>query len=72
MTVRHLRPELDPDGTLEDAKGHYMDVLIIGWNKEEALECRATSTWGMSDMLWAMEQFKMMMLLGQAGEDEDD
>lgn len=33
-------PCLDPDNVLENAKGNYENVLLIGWDKAGNFDCR--------------------------------
>lgn len=56
-----LRPADDPDHVLEQAKGHYDEVLVIGWNKEGHLESRASAL-ERQEILWLVEMFKVSFI----------
>lgn len=55
----------DADNVLEQAIGWYSEVLVIGWDKEGNLDCRATL--GLKDggdLLWLIEVFKHKLMAG--------
>ena len=53
------------DIVVEEAIGVYENVVIIGWNKEEELEVRASLNLSQSDILWLVETFKARLLSGE-------
>ena len=53
------------DIVVEEAIGVYENVVIIGWNKEEELEVRASLNLSQSDILWLIETFKARLLSGE-------
>lgn len=57
----------DPNVVLEAAIDAYLDVIIIGWNKENMLEIRATKDLKTSDVLLLLELFKSKLLAGDYG-----
>ena len=59
----------DPDLVLEQAIGQYQDVLIIGWDKNGALDARGSrGVADGSDVLWLVEQFKYHLIRGDYGD----
>lgn len=55
----------NPDNVLELAVGSYDSVLIIGWDKEGELDCRAsTNLADGGELLWLIEKFKSNLLTG--------
>ena len=63
----------DADNVLEWARGRYSEMLIIGYNKDGLFTSQATL--GLKDggdCLWLIEQFKLKMLMGDFGPDEEE
>lgn len=58
-----------PDIVIEEAIGVYENVVIIGWNKNEELDVRASLNLSQSDILWLIETFKIRLLNGEYGDD---
>lgn len=61
----------DADNVLEQAIGVYSEVLIIGWDKNEVMDIRATL--GLKDggdLLWLIEMFKFKLLSGEYADPE--
>lgn len=55
----------DPNNVLEQAVGVYDAVLLIGWDKDGRMECRASTNMNDGgDVLWLLEQFKLNLLQG--------
>ena len=62
----------DADNVLEQALGTYDEVVIIGWDKDGELDCRATL--GLKDggdVLWLIELFKHKLLNGDYSGDPE-
>lgn len=60
----------NPDNVLEQAIGQYSSVFIIGWDKNDNLDVRASLD--MKDggeVLWLLEMFKHKLLSGDYGPD---
>ena len=51
---------LDPDEILENNKGYYENVLILGWGKDGLLRICATD--GVAESILLIEQAKMVIL----------
>jgi hypothetical protein len=51
---------LDPDDILENNKGEYENVLILGWGKDGLLRICATD--GVAETILLIEQAKMVLL----------
>lgn len=58
------------DSVLEQARGQYSEVLLIGWNKDDAFDPRATLGLTNRDCLWLTELFKFKLLSGDFMPDE--
>lgn len=55
----------NPDNVLEQAVGEYDSVLIIGWDKNGELDCRASMNLkDGGDCLWLVELFKTKLMNG--------
>ena len=67
--VQLLRPENDPDTILEDCKGLFDAVLIVGYDKDECLESHNTENLSFSDINTLIDAYKAELW---APEDEDE
>jgi len=47
----------DPDNVLEQAIGKYQDVLILGWDKDEDMDCRASLGLSHEQVLWIIIRY---------------
>jgi len=56
---------IDADIVVEEAIGVYENVVIIGWNKQEELDVRASLNLSHSEILWLLETFKARLLNGE-------
>lgn len=56
------------DNVLEQAVGVYDDVLLLGWDKDGALDARATSTLTGGQIVWLLNLFQNKLLSGDYGE----
>ena len=54
----------NPDNVLELASGVYETVLILGFDKDGDIDCRASTNLTDRDALWLIEKFKSNMLSG--------
>lgn len=61
----------NPDNVLEQAIGEYDSVLIIGYDKDEYLDARASTNLDHSQILWLIEKFKHNMLSGRYRADDE-
>ena len=57
-----------PDPVLEQAIGVYDQVFVIGYDKDGALEVRASLNFKMRDIFFAMDAFKFKVLNGDYGD----
>ena len=55
---------LDADTVLNDAKGNYTSVLVIGWDKEGYLDTRSTNNLDQKDCLYLAQMFSNKLLNG--------
>lgn len=56
-----------PDNLLDEAKGNYKTLVLIGWNAEDEFDARATVSDG-GELLWLIESFKTKLMNGDFGE----
>ena len=59
-----------PDEVLENCKGNYKDVLILGWDKEELLSAKATNSLDVKEMIYMIEVFKSALISSAYSIDE--
>lgn len=61
--IINLVPEdVTPDEVLEDAKGTYKDVLILGWDKEGLLNAKSTNSLNIKELIYMIEVFKSVLI----------
>ena len=53
--------DIEPDEVLENNKGEFSHVLLMGWSKEDGALIVASSFTGGSDLLWLMECAKQRL-----------
>ena len=58
----------NPDMVLEQAVGIYDQVFVIGYDKNGALEARASLGLSMRDIFFALDAFKFKVLNGDYGD----
>jgi len=51
-----------PDDVLEQAKGEFQNLVIIGWNHDGELDVRASTNTSREETLWLIETFKRDLL----------
>lgn len=59
----------DPDHVLEEAKGVFDSVLVIGWDKEGVIDIRASLNLDHEGCLWLAALFQKKLLNGDYGGD---
>lgn len=59
---------VNPDPVLEQAMGVYYQVLVVGYDKNGALDVRASLNFPMRDIFFAMDAFKHRVLSGEYGD----
>ena len=52
----------NPDNVLEQAAGEYESLFIVGYDHEETLVARASTNIKKKDILWMLENFRLMLL----------
>jgi len=60
----------DPDNVLEQAIGEYNDVLILGFDKDNMMDCRTNLGMEVRDMLFLIDKFKHKLLAGEYDDEE--
>ena len=58
----------NPDNVLEQAKGEYENVVIIGYDSEGRIDARASTNLNRMQILWMIEAFKSNTLMGRSDE----
>lgn len=72
MSVVNIKgAAFDPDAVLEQAKGEFGSVVLIGWDKDGILDVRASTNLERKDILWLIEAFKARLLSGDYEEDSE-
>ncbi len=54
----------DADVVLKNSIGNYKSVLVIGWDKDEMLDARASLNLNASEVAWMIDIFKQSLLDG--------
>mgnify|MGYP003660787767 FL=1 len=54
----------DADTVLDEAKGNYTSVLVIGWDNEGYLDVRSTNNLDQKDCLYLAQMFSNKLLNG--------
>jgi len=61
--IINLMPEdATADEVLEDAKGSYKDVLILGWDEEGMLHAKSTTSLDVKELVYMIEVFKSVVI----------
>ena len=58
-----------PDLVLEQAIGEYNDVLVLGWDKDDNMDCRSTSGMTHEQVLWIITKFQHKLMNGDYAEE---
>ena len=62
--VINLMPtQATADEVLEDCKGDYRHVLVIGWTPEDALTAKATESMDLKETIYLVEVFKQAIIM---------
>ncbi len=62
--VINLMPtQATADEVLEDCKGDFQHVLVIGWTPEEQLTAKATETMDLKETIYLLEVFKQAIIM---------
>jgi len=62
--VELLYPADNPDIVLDEAKGEYESVFLMGWREGGELDVRASTNITKKDILWMLEDFKSRLMAG--------
>ncbi len=60
---------IDANTVLEEAKGDYTSVLVVGWDKEGFLGIRSTNNLDQKDCLYLVQMFAHKLLSGDYAPD---
>lgn len=58
----------NPDHVLEQAKGVYTQVLVLGWDQAGELDARASMNMSAGEVNWLIDQFKQALISGEYAE----
>ena len=58
------------DEIFEDCKGDFKEVLILGWDHENLMKAKSSSTLDIKDIVYMIEVFKQALL--NSGYEVDD
>jgi hypothetical protein len=58
----------NPDNVLEQAVGVYQDVLVLGWDKDDVMDCRASLGFTHEQVLWIITKFQLKLMNGDYNE----
>jgi len=62
--VINLMPEeATADEVLEDCKGEFNHLLVIGWTPEEVMTAKATASLDLKETLYLLEVFKHAIIM---------
>lgn len=62
--VINLMPtQATADEVLEDCKGDFEHVLVIGWTAQEQLTAKATETMDLKETIYLLEVFKQAIIM---------
>ena len=57
-----------PDNVLEQAIGEYSSVLILGWDKNDDMDCRSSTDLTHEQVLWIITKFQHKLMNGDYAE----
>ena len=61
--VINLVPEkASADEILEDAKSNFKQVLILGWDENELMSAKSTSSLDIKEIIYMIEVFKSVLI----------
>ena len=58
----------DPNIVLDEAKDQFDSLIVIGWNKDDTLDARATLNLSAQEINWMLDVFKQKLLMGDYSE----
>lgn len=64
-----MNAAVDPDVVLEEAKGAFESVVLVGWDKEGRLDARATLNLSSAEINWLISIFQQKLLRGDYTDD---
>jgi len=59
----------NPDVVLEEAKGAFESVVLVGWDKDGRLDARATLNLSAAEINWLISVFQQKLLRGDYTDD---
>ncbi|WP_026601487.1 hypothetical protein [Methylomonas sp. 11b] len=71
LQFKHKNAAIDPDVVLQEAQGNYESVIVIGFDKHEALDCRASLNLSQAEIHWMVSVFMHKLLAGDYSADDD-
>jgi hypothetical protein len=68
--VNLLPEDATADEVLEDSKGSFKDVLVLGWDSEGGLNAKSTASLDLKEIIYMIEVFKSVIIT--AGHEIDE
>jgi len=69
--VINLMPtQATADEVLEDCKGEFNQVLVLGWTEDDALTAKATESMDLRETIYLVEVFKQAVIMAGHSIDE--
>lgn len=64
-----MNAAINPDVVLEEAKGTFESLVLVGWDKEGRLDARATLNLSAAEVNWLISVFQQKLLQGDYTDD---
>jgi hypothetical protein len=61
--IQLIPTQATADEVLEDCKGDFKNVLVIGWTEDDALTAKATESMDLKETIYLMEVFKQAVIM---------
>jgi hypothetical protein len=61
--IQLMPTQATADEVLEDCKGDFKNVLVIGWTEDDALTAKATESMDLKETIYLMEVFKQAVIM---------
>jgi hypothetical protein len=71
LKFRPKNAAIDPDVVLEEARGDFESLCVIGWDKSGQLDARATLNLGHAELYWLVSLFRNKLINGDYADDNE-
>ena len=68
--IQLIPTQATADEVLEDCKGDFNHVLVIGWTEDDALTAKATESMDLKETIYLVEVFKQAVIMAGHSIDE--